>query len=139
MAEAASAVPVPVASGAGESRGGAMAEARKRLRGAGRAIESHHTADCDWRPADRQRQQTLRLGKLKARSSRVRVGASKSEPICVVTRSSQSSGAMGDMSTLRHGNDGLRADRHADPGFAEADAGGYSWLNDSKSLSLDSR
>lgn len=116
-----------VASGGGESLDGPMAEARKRLRGAGRAIESHHVARLRLE-ASRQATaaQTLhRLGKLKSRPSRgARVGESKSSPnvLCDAVVPKQEE-VWGDMSSLRHGTPQDAPGRVTTPdlGFAEAD------------------
>lgn len=109
------------------NRDGAMAEARKRLRGAGRAIESHHAARLRLE-ASRQASaaQTLsRLGKLKARPKpRASVAQSRSAPdMFGETVIPQQTELWGDLSELRHGTPKEVPGRVSTPdlGFNEAD------------------
>ena len=108
-----------------QDRNGAMADARKRLRGAGRAIESHQATRLRLQSGRNQAAaRTLsRLGRLKERpASREPVKALQSAPdLFGETVAPQQQEVWGDMSGLRHGTPDDHRGRVSTPdlGFGE--------------------
>lgn len=106
---------------------GAMAEARKRLRGAGRVIESHHAARLRLE-ASRQAgaaQTLFRLGKLKERPKRSQRPVAEKSSLnilgdAVIPKQAE---VWGDLSNLRHGTPHDAPGRLTTPdlGFNEVD------------------